>query len=151
MNKVQFCTYTYKFSKILFQLKDNCFTTLYWFLPYIDMNQPQVDICPLPLEPPSHPIPPLQIITVLWFEFPESYTKFPLAIYSSYGSVCVFPCYSFHSSHPLLPLTCIHVSSMSASPLLPCKQVHQSHLSRFHIYGLIYDICFYLSDLLHSV
>ena len=35
-------------------LEDNCFTILYWFLPYINMNQPQVYICPLPPEPPSH-------------------------------------------------------------------------------------------------
>ena len=37
---------------------DNCFTILYWFLPYI-MNQLQVYICLLSLEPlylPPHPI-----------------------------------------------------------------------------------------------
>ena len=33
-----------------------------------------------------------------------------------------------------------------ASPLLPCKYVHQHQLSRFHIYVLIYNICFSLSD-----
>ena len=37
---------------------------------------------------------------------------------------------------------------LSGTPLLPCKWYH---LSRFHIYVLIYDICFSLSDLLHSV
>ena len=40
-----------------FFLEDNCFTILCWFLPYINMNQPQVYIYPLPLEPPS-PRPP---------------------------------------------------------------------------------------------
>ena len=39
----------------------------------------------------------------------------------------------------------------SASLFLPCKPVHLYHLSRFHIYALIYYICFSLSDLLHSV
>ena len=39
---------------IYFSLKDNCFTVLCWFLLNINMNQPQVYICPLPLEPPSH-------------------------------------------------------------------------------------------------
>ena len=29
----------------------------------------------------SHPVPPLQVITELWLEFPESFIKFPLAIY----------------------------------------------------------------------
>ena len=41
--------------------------------------------------------------------------------------------------------------SMSASLLLPYTSVHQYQFSRFHIYVLIYDICFFLSDLLHSV
>ena len=35
-------------------LQGICFTILCWFLPYINMNQPQVYMCPLPLEPPSH-------------------------------------------------------------------------------------------------
>ena len=30
---------------------------LCWFLPYNNVNQPQVYLCPLPLEPPSH-LPP---------------------------------------------------------------------------------------------
>ena len=55
-----------------------------------------------PFEPPSHlsTIPPLQDDTELLFEFPEPHSKFPLAIYFTYGK---FPCYSFHTSHPLLP------------------------------------------------
>ena len=45
------------------------------------MDQPQIYICPLPLEPASHlsPYPtPLDCHRVL--EFPESYNKFPLTI-----------------------------------------------------------------------
>ena len=30
----------------LFSLEDAYFTILWWFLPYIDMNQPQVYMCP---------------------------------------------------------------------------------------------------------
>ena len=40
-----------------FLLEDNCFTILWWFLPYINIYQPQVYICPFLLEPPSH-LPP---------------------------------------------------------------------------------------------
>ena len=44
-----------------FLLEGNCFTILCWFLPYINMNQSQVYILPLPIEPPCylsfHPIP----------------------------------------------------------------------------------------------
>ena len=29
---------------LIFLLEDNCFTILCWFLPYINMNQPQVSI-----------------------------------------------------------------------------------------------------------
>ena len=47
----------------LFYLKANYFTTLKWFLPYTDMNQPWVYTCspswsPLPRHSPSHPSGP---------------------------------------------------------------------------------------------
>ena len=60
-----------------------------WFLPYSNMNQPQMYICSLPLEPPSHAIPPLQIVTEHCVELPESCSKFPLAICFTYGNVYV--------------------------------------------------------------
>ena len=50
---------------------------------------------------------------------------------------------------PLLVSICLF--STSVSLFLPCKPVHLYHFSRFHIYELTYDICFSLSDLLHSV
>ena len=40
------------FKKLL--LQDVCFTILCWLLPHININQSQVYICPLSLEPPSH-------------------------------------------------------------------------------------------------
>ena len=36
--------------KVYFYLEDNCFTILCWFLPHYNVNQPQVDTCPLPFE-----------------------------------------------------------------------------------------------------
>ena len=58
------------------------------------------------LLPISLPTPPFQIVTELLFEFPQSYSKFPLSIYFTYGSV------SFHvtlSMHLTLssPLPCL--------------------------------------------
>ena len=45
---------------------------------------------------------------------------------------------------PLLSFTsCVHKSALYS--------VHQYHFSRFHIYFLIYNTCFSLSDLFHSV
>ena len=49
------------------------------------------------------------------------------------------------------PLVSIRLFSTSVSLSLPCKPVHLYHFSRFHIYALIYNICFSLSDVLHSV
>ena len=49
------------------------------------------------------------------------------------------------------PLVSVRLFSTSVSQFLPCKPVHLYHFSRFHIYALIYDICFSLSHLLHSV
>ena len=49
------------------------------------------------------------------------------------------------------PLVSIRLFSTSVSLFLPCKPVYLYHFSRFHIYALIYDICFSLSDLLHCV
>ena len=65
----------------------------------------------------------------------------------------MFPCYSLNLSHSFLsPLKeTTSFFSTSASLFLPCKQVLQYHFSRFHVYALLYNICFSLSDLLHSV
>ena len=60
---------------------------LCWFLPDINMNQPQVYLCPLPLEPLFHLS--LGCYGAL-FEFPESHSKFALTIYFVYGNVYVF-------------------------------------------------------------
>ena len=132
---------------------DICFTVLCQLLPFINMNQPQVYICPLPLEPPSHlpPIPSLQVVTEHQVELPVSYSKFPLAVCFTYGNEYVSMMFFSSSSHPLLPPLCPQVYCLSASSLLPCRQVYQHHLSRFHIYVLLYNICLSLSDLLHSL
>ena len=55
------------------------------------------------LDPCSLCFPPLQVVTEPQFEFPETYSKFPLAIYFIYGNVSFHVTYSFHTSHPLLP------------------------------------------------
>ena len=39
--------------------------------------------------PTPHPIPSIQVVTEHQFELLESYSKFPLAIYFTYGSVYV--------------------------------------------------------------
>ena len=49
------CTNSFFFKKLinLFLLEANYFTILWWSLPYTDLNQPWVYMCPHP-KPPSH-------------------------------------------------------------------------------------------------
>ena len=51
-------------------LEYNCFTMFCYFLLYSEVNQPFVCIYPLPLRPPSHPLPSLQVITELRAQLP---------------------------------------------------------------------------------
>ena len=83
------------------------------------------------------------------------YSRFSLVIHFIHISVYMsIPISQFITSPPprrFPPLVSIRLFSTSVSQFLPCKPVHLYHFSRFHIYTLIYDICFSLSDLLHSV
>ena len=57
------------------------------------------------------------------------------------------------SIHPTLSFPYLVSTSLfctSVSLFLSCKWVHQYHFSRFRMYVLICDICFSLSNLLHS-
>ena len=72
-------------------MKANYFTILWWFLLYIDMNQPRVYMCPPipnPLPPPS-PSHPFWLSQWTSFEWPASYIDLGLVIYFTYGKICV--------------------------------------------------------------
>ena len=87
-------------------------------------------------------------------EFPVLYSMFLLLNYFIHISVYMsIPISQFiPPSHPdFLPLVSIRLFSTSMSLFLPCKLVHLYHFSGFHIYALMYDIWFSLSDLLNSV
>ena len=84
------------------------------------------------------------------------YSRFFLVIHFIHISVYMsIPISQFITPPPpasrFPPLVSICLFSTSLSLFLPCKPVHLYHFSRFHIYALIYNICFSLSDLLHSV
>ena len=84
------------------------------------------------------------------------YSRFLLVIYFIHISVYMsLPISQFipptPPSTPLSPLVFIHLFSTSVSLFWPCKPVHLYQFSRFHIYALIYNICFSPSALLHSV
>ena len=100
------------------------------------------------------------ILLFLFFEFLNFiyflYSRFLLVIYlihiSIYMSILISQFIPPPPPHPhFSPLVSICLFSTSVSLFQPCKPVHLYHFSRFHIYVLIYDIRFSLSDLLHSV
>ena len=126
-------------------MEDNCFIILCWFLPYIIMNQPQVYTCLLPPEPPpiSLPIPPLYVSTEHWIELPVSHSKFPLAIYFTYGNV--YASKLFSQLITLFPSCTVSTSlfSMSASPLLPCKYNHQYYSIHMHYYTIFVFLTYF--------
>ena len=142
-------------------MKDDCFTTLCWFLPYINMNQPQVHTCPLPAESPSplppHPTPlgcyrapvwaprvtqqiPTDCLFHIWWwrMFPRSPPRPPRPL-------SIRPALS--PSAPPYPPDCVHTSVLCVCiSIAACTQVHQDHPSRFVMCALKHDICFSLFD-----
>ena len=94
-----------------FQLEDNCFTVLSWFLQYNNRNQPQLYMSPsswvsLPLPPM-----PVSVITEHQAELSVFCGSFPPAIWFTHGSVYMpMPCPQ--SVLPLLPLLSSQVRSL---------------------------------------
>ena len=98
---------------------DSCFTTPCWFLPCIHMNQLQVHIHPLPLDPPSHSLgchralglsSPLHTVNSHWLSI-------------SHMVMCLFPSCSLHSFHPLphqvhKTILCLHLHCCPANRML---------------------------------
>ena len=72
-------------------MEANYFTVLWWFLPYIDMNQSKVYMCstvPTPI-PTSLPIPSLWVVPVHRPWMPASSIELGLVIYFTYGNIHV--------------------------------------------------------------
>ena len=121
-------------------------------LPYIDLNLSWMYMClpswaSLPPPTPSHP----------WSsqcnspKHSVSCIKPGLAICFAYDNLHV----SMQFSHIILPLPSPTESKRlfytSVSLLLSHIQSYHYHLSKFHIYGLVYCIGVFLSGWLHSV
>ena len=111
--------------------------------------------CPLHRQADSQPLrhqgSPAFLFLILIL-FIVLYSRFLLIIYFKHISVYMSIPVSTTTHPPRFPpLVSIHLFSTSVSLFLPCKPVHLYHFSRFHIYVLIYNICFSLSDVLHSV
>ena len=87
----------------LFYLEDNCFTMLWWLLPYINRNRPYVYTCPLP--PTSHPLGSTGLSS-------SRLTSNSHWLSVLHTLMCMFQCYSLKSSHSLLALLCPQACSL---------------------------------------
>ena len=121
-------------------------------LPYIDMNLPQVYMCspslPLPPTSPSHPSESSQRTVP---NHPVSFIKPGLVIQFTYDNMRVSMPFS-----EILPPSPSSTESKrlfytSMSLLLSRIQSYHYHLSKFHVYALVYCIGVFVSGLLLSV
>ena len=130
-------------------MKDTNFTILWWFLPYIDMNQPR---CPSILTTLPPPFPPHRSGSPqnTGFECPASCMELTLVIYFTYGNIHVSMLFSQiipPSPSPTKSKSLSFTSGLLCCPA--CRIISTVFLNS--IYMLIYSICLSLSDLLHSV
>ena len=103
----------------------------------------------LTLHPTSLPIPSFRVILV---HRPWA----PCLMHQTWTGdlfhICQYTCFNaILSNHPTLTFSHrVRLFSTSVSLLLSRIEVHRYHLSKFHIYVLIYYIGVFLSGLLHS-
>ena len=151
----------YSFSNRLFIFYLNVFILIRgWLLynivlvlPYINMNPPWVYMCspswtPLPPPSPYHPSGSSQCTSP---KHPVSCIKSRLVIHFTYDIIHI----SMPFSQIIPPLPSSTESKwlfyISVSLLLSLIQGYHYHLSKFHIYALVYCIGVFLSGLLYSV
>ena len=136
--------------------KHNVFCQLYnivLVLPYINMNPPWVYTCspswtPLPPPSPYHLSGSSQCSSP---EHPVSCIEPGLATHFTYDIIHVsMPFFQIIPPSPS-PTESKRLFYTSVSLLLSCIQGYCYHLSKFHIYALVYCIGVFLSGLLHSV
>ena len=99
-----------------------------------------ISLSPLFSLPPP-PSPLLSIITEHQAELLVLCSYFPRASYLPHGSVYMSTLLSQSVPPSPSPTTSTNLFSMSASPFLLCKHDQQYSFSRFHIYALMYGIC----------
>ena len=122
-------------------------------LQYIGLNLPWVYMwspswTPLPPPSPSHPSGSSHWTSP---EHPVSCIKPELAIHVTYDNLHVSMPFSHIIPPSPSPTESKRLFNTSVSLLLSHIQGYHYHLSKFHIYALIYCIDVFLSGLLHSV
>ena len=122
-------------------------------LPNIEMNPPQVYPCSpswtlLPPPSPYHPSVSSQCTSP---KHPVSCIEPGLAIRFTYDIIHVSMPFSQIIPPSPSPTESKRLFYTSVSLLLSCIQGYRYHLSKFHIYALVYCIGVFLSGLLHCV
>ena len=122
-------------------------------LPYINMNFPRVYTCspswtPFPPPSPYHPSGSSQCTSP---KYPVSCIEPGLAIRFIYDIIHVSMPFSQIIPPSLSPTESKRLIYTSVSLLLSHIQGYRYHLSKFHIYALMYCIGVFLSDLLLSI
>ena len=103
---------------------------------------------PLPIPSPSHPSGSSQCTSP---EHPASCIEPGLAIHFTYDSIHISAQFSQIIPPSPSPTESKRLFYTSVSLLLSCIQGYHYHLSKFHIYALVYCIGVFLSGLFHSV
>src|SRR5574337_487623 len=119
----------------------------------MDMNLPFFYMCspsrtPLPPPSPSHPSGSSPCTSP---EHPVSCIEPGLAIHFTYDNIHVSMPFPQTIPPPPSPTESKRLFYTSVSPFLSHIQGFHYHLSKFHIYALVYCIGVFLSGLLHSV
>ena len=122
-------------------------------LPHIDLNPPWVYMCspfwtPLPVPSSSHPSGSSQCTSP---KHPGSCIEPGLVIHVTCDNIHVLMPFSKIIPPSPSPTESKRRFYTSVSLLLSCVQGYHYHLSKFHIYALVYCIGIFLSGLLHSV
>ena len=123
------------------------FTILYWFCHTLTCISHGCTCVPHP-EPPSHPSGSSQCTSP---EYPVLCTEPGLVIRFTYDNLHVSVPFSHIILPSLSPTESKRLFYTSVSPLLSLIQGYHYHLSKFHMYALVYCIGVFLSGLLQSV
>ena len=122
-------------------------------LPYTDLNPPWTYMCspswtPLPTPSPSYPSGSSQCTSP---EHPVSCIEPGLVIHFTYDNLYVSMPFSHIIPPSPSPTGSKRLFNTSVSLLLSHIQGYHYHLSKFHIYALVYCIGVFLSGYLYSV
>ena len=110
-------------------LNHNCFTILFWFLPYTStsISHRYIRVSSLlTLPPASYPIPSLQVVTEPQFEFTESYSESPDYTGNIYVSVLLPPFIPLSSPahvHKSVLYICDSIAALQIGASIPSCQI----------------------------